>query len=120
MKQKERHRRNGCVWWVVGQNFNSKKNECRPSMKSMRYQKNHENKLTVRIAYKLFTQRPGHELEDFEHWTKTTKYQEGNDYYHHNGAGEMLVFSAADFEDFLEPRPDLSSSMESELEPIVK
>ena len=24
-----------------------------------------------------------------------------------NGAGEMLVFSAADFEDFLEPRPDL-------------
>ena len=27
-----------------------------------------------------------------------------------NGAGEMLVFSAADFEDFLEPRPDLPPS----------
>ena len=26
-----------------------------------------------------------------------------------NGAGEMLVFSAADFEDFLEPRPDLAA-----------
>ena len=68
---------------------------------------NKENKLTVRIAYNLFTQRPDHELEDFENWTKTTQYQQGNDYYRHNGAGEMLVFSAADFEDFLQPRPDL-------------
>ena len=32
-----------------------------------------------------------------------------------NGAGEMLVFSAADFEDFLEPRPDLPPVMEAEL-----
>jgi predicted amidohydrolase YtcJ len=31
----------------------------------------------------------------------------------------MLVFSAADFEDFLEPRPDLSSSLESELKGVV-
>lgn len=78
------------------------------------------NKLTVRIAYNLFTQRPGHELEDFENWTKTTKYQQGNEYYHHNGAGEMLVFSAADFEDFLQPRPDLPQTMEGQLEPVVR
>jgi predicted amidohydrolase YtcJ len=44
---------------------------------------------------------------------------QGDDYYRHNGAGEMLVFSAADFEDFLEPRPDLASSMEQELKPVV-
>lgn len=81
---------------------------------------NNENKLTVRIAYNLFTQRPGHELEDFQHWTETSKYKQGNDYYRHNGAGEMLVFSSADFEDFLEPRPDLSLTMESQLEPVVK
>lgn len=81
---------------------------------------NHENKLTVRIAYNLFTQNPGHELEDFEKWTQTTKYQQGDDYYRHNGAGEMLAFSAADFEDFLQPRPDLSQDMEIELEPIIK
>jgi predicted amidohydrolase YtcJ len=37
-----------------------------------------------------------------------------------NGAGEMLVFSAADFEDFLEPRPDLSPTMEEELERVVR
>lgn len=78
------------------------------------------NQLTVRIAYNLFTQRPGHELDDFENWTKITKYQQGNEYYHHNGAGEMLVFSAADFEDFLQPRPDLPPTMEDQLEPVVR
>lgn len=83
-------------------------------------QLNQEQKLTVRIAYNLFTQRPGHELEDFSHWTSTSKYQQGDEYYHHNGAGEMLVFSAADFEDFLQPRPDLSSSMEEQLKPVVR
>jgi predicted amidohydrolase YtcJ len=36
-----------------------------------------------------------------------------------NGAGEMLVFSAADFEDFLEPRPDLPGKMEQELREVV-
>ena len=37
-----------------------------------------------------------------------------------NGAGEMLVFSAADFEDFLEPRPDLPPAMEAELKAVVR
>jgi predicted amidohydrolase YtcJ len=36
-----------------------------------------------------------------------------------NGAGEMLVFSAADFEDFLEPRPDLLPVMEAELKKVI-
>ena len=79
-----------------------------------------ENKLTVRIAYHLFTQRPGDEYADFKFWTQTTHYEQGNSFYHLNGAGEMLVFSAADFEDFLKPRPDLSPEMEQQLEPIVR
>lgn len=33
---------------------------------------------------------------------------------------EMLVFSAADFEDFLEPRPDLAPIMESELKAVIR
>src|SRR4030095_9851458 len=37
----------------------------------------------------------------------------------HNGAGEMLVYTAADFEDFLEPRPDMAPSMEDELRQVV-
>ncbi|WP_414147917.1 amidohydrolase [Erwinia sp. BNK-24-b] len=81
----------------------------------------HEKKqLTVRIAYNLFTQRPGHEVEDFEKWTDMLKPGQGTDFYRHNGAGEMLVFSAADFEDFLEPRPDLAPGMEDELERVVR
>lgn len=79
-----------------------------------------QKKLTIRIAYNLFTQRPNQELEDFTHWTQTTQYQQGDDFYRHNGAGEMLVFSAADFEDFLQPRPDLLQKMESQLEPVVE
>ncbi|CAN5211852.1 amidohydrolase [soil metagenome] len=81
---------------------------------------NEQEKLTVRIAYSLFTQRPNQEIDDFKHWTKTSTYQQGNEYYHHNGAGEMLVFSAADFEDFLQPRPDLANNMEVQLEPVVR
>lgn len=81
---------------------------------------NKENKLSLRIAYNLFTQKPGHELEDFTHWTQTSQYQQGDAYYRHNGAGEMLVFSAADFEDFLQPRPDLAPQMEEQLKPVVR
>ncbi|BES71324.1 amidohydrolase [Marinobacter nanhaiticus D15-8W] len=76
--------------------------------------------LTVRIAYNLFTQKPKAELQDFQHWSEIVEYQQGNDFFRHNGAGEMLVFSAADFEDFLEPRPDLPAGMEDELEPVVR
>src|SRR5579859_7914125 len=75
--------------------------------------------LTVRIAYNLFTQRPKHEKEDFAKWVKMAKPGDGDDYYRMNGAGEMLVFSAADFEDFLEPRPDLPQSLETELTEVV-
>ncbi|WP_252089804.1 amidohydrolase family protein [Pseudomonas sp. MWU13-3659] len=76
--------------------------------------------LTVRIAYNLFTQKPKEELADFKNWTQKVKPGDGNDFLRHNGAGEMLVFSAADFEDFLEPRPDLPQTMEQELEPVVR
>jgi hypothetical protein len=32
----------------------------------------------------------------------------------------MLVFSAADFEDFRQPRPDMAPEMEGELEEVVR
>jgi predicted amidohydrolase YtcJ len=76
--------------------------------------------MTVRIAYNLFTQKPKSELEDFRRWTQSTKYAQGDDFLRHNGAGQMLVFSAADFEDFLEPRPDVPSNMEQDLEQVVR
>jgi predicted amidohydrolase YtcJ len=79
-----------------------------------------EGQLTIRIAYNLFTQKPKAERDDFLNWTRTSKYQEGGDYLRHNGAGEMLVFSAADFEDFREPRPDMPPQMEGELDAVVR
>src|ERR1700678_913299 len=75
-----------------------------------------EGQLTIRLAYNLFTQKPHDERQDFLNWTKSSRYQQGNDYFRHNGAGEMLVFSAADFEDFREPRPDMAPQMEGELD----
>jgi predicted amidohydrolase YtcJ len=79
-----------------------------------------DGQLTIRLAYNLFTQKPQREKADFLNWTRTSQYKQGSDYFRHNGAGEMLVFSAADFEDFREPRPDLAGSMESELEEVVR
>jgi predicted amidohydrolase YtcJ len=76
--------------------------------------------LTIRIAYNLFTQKPKEELADFQGWAKIVKPGQGNNMYRHNGAGEMLVYSAADFEDFREPRPDTLPSMEADLERVVR
>jgi predicted amidohydrolase YtcJ len=79
-----------------------------------------EGQLTIRLAYNLFTQKPKGEKDDFLNWTRTSKYKQGTDYFRHNGAGEMLVFSAADFEDFRVPRPDMPHEMEGELEEVVR
>ncbi len=79
-----------------------------------------DGQLTVRLAYNLFTQNKGKELADFQKWTSMVKPGDGDDMFRHNGAGEMLVFSAADFEDFLEPRPELAAGMEAELEAVVR
>ena len=76
--------------------------------------------LTVRIAYNLFTQQPKAEKDDFVNWARLVKPGDGDGYLRHNGAGEMLVFSAADFEDFREPRPGLAATMEQELLEVTR
>ena len=78
------------------------------------------DQLTVRIAYNLFAQNGGQELDDYERWLTITEPGAGDAMLRMNGAGENLTWSAADFENFLEPRPDLVPTMESELEPIVE
>lgn len=79
-----------------------------------------DNQMTVRVAYDLFTQKPGGELADFQKWSGMVKPYGGDNFLRHNGAGEMLVFSAADFENFLQPRPDMAASMEKELGDVVR
>jgi hypothetical protein len=75
--------------------------------------------LNVRIAYNLFAQRPGEELDDYRRWVAMTRPGDGDDWLRCNGAGENLVWAAADFECFQEPRPDLPSDMESQLGGIL-
>ena len=79
-----------------------------------------EDQLTVRISYNLFTQKPKEELADFQGWVRQVKPGQGDDSYRHNGAGEMLVYSAADFEDFRVERPDMPANMEGDLEPVIR
>jgi len=75
--------------------------------------------MTVRMAYNIFTQKPKEEKDDFLRCMKLTTPDKGDDFYRCNGAGEMLVYSAADFEDFMEPRPDLPSNLEKDLKEVV-
>ncbi len=79
-----------------------------------------DGEMTLRIAYNLFTQKPKEELSDFASWSKQVKPGHGDDTYRLNGAGEMLVYSAADFEDFRVARPEMPPNMEAELEPVVR
>jgi len=76
--------------------------------------------MTLRIAYNLFTQKPKEELADFAHWSDTVAPGHGDETYRLNGAGEMLVYSAADFEDFRVARPEMPPNMEADLEPVVR
>jgi predicted amidohydrolase YtcJ len=76
--------------------------------------------LTLRIAYNLFPQKAKEELADFTRWAGMVKPGQGDDFYRHNGAGEMLVFSAADFEDFRQPRPEMPAAMEPDMDAVVR
>ncbi|OON62999.1 amidohydrolase [Massilia sp. KIM] len=83
-----------------------------------------EGKVSVRTSYYLFVQKPGKELEDYQRWIATAKPDRNEHMFYANGfttegAGENLVWSAADFENFLEPRPELPAHMEDELERVV-
>lgn len=84
-----------------------------------------QNKLSLRISYYLFAQQKGKELEDYEKWVATTQINKNDNLimangYVEEGAGENIVASAADFENFLEPRIVLSDEMETDLEPIIR
>ena len=81
---------------------------------------NRRGEQTVRIGYQLFAQRPLFELDDFKRWNDLVKPDAGDDYLKCVGAGEMLVASAYDFEDFSYPRPELPKRMEGDLRPVLE
>lgn len=76
--------------------------------------------MTLRIAYNLFAQEKGSEFEDYERWVGMVSPGDGDSMLRMNGAGENLVWSAADFENFLQPRPRLDAGMDAELERVTR
>ena len=83
-------------------------------------------KITVRLPYFLFAQKAGSELADFTRWTNMVDidvhHANGiNEIdYHVHGGGENLVADAADFENFLFPRPELPATLEASLKPVIQ
>lgn len=93
------------------------------------------NELTIRIPYYLFAQKANNELADYENWIRSVHIGEtcqdenasavAKPYgykkleYRVEGAGENLVMSAADFENFDRPRPELVAGMEAQLKAVI-
>lgn len=81
--------------------------------------------MPLRLSYFLFAQKSGSELQDFTRWTREEKLlfdraTERLNGYVLDGAGENLVWSAGDYENFMAPRPEFKDTMEAELEGVVR
>jgi len=76
--------------------------------------------LSVRLAYYLFPQTPGQELDDMRRWIEMVRPGDGDEWLRCNGAGENLAWSLNDFENFAEPRPELAATSASELDAAAR
>lgn len=81
--------------------------------------------LPLRISYHLFAQQEGHELGDYEEWIANNPLDNNIDAHHDHGfvlegAGENLVASAGDFENFRAERPELAARWREELTATVR
>ncbi|MER5293036.1 amidohydrolase [Streptomyces pharetrae] len=79
-----------------------------------------EGRLSLRIAYHLFPQTAGQEVDDLARWIEVVRPEDGDAWLRLNGAGENLTWAAADFENFAEPRPELAAGYEAEFEKAVR
>jgi predicted amidohydrolase YtcJ len=85
-----------------------------------------EGKITLRLPYFLFAQKKGTEQNDYNSWTKLVdiEHQQQNTIneveYYVAGGGENLIAEAADFENFLFPRPVLPATMEGNLKSVIQ
>lgn len=84
------------------------------------------NDIPLRLSMYLFTQTPGTELQDYEKWTKEASLGANTatallNGYVLEGAGENLVHSAGDYENFMAPPPELADrKLRSELTAVTK
>jgi predicted amidohydrolase YtcJ len=84
-----------------------------------------QNKLTVRLPFYLYPQKPGKEIIDFTKWISEVEIGDHDDdhgkklEYYVQGGGESLVATGADFENFDKPRPELSPAMEGQMKAVI-
>jgi predicted amidohydrolase YtcJ len=81
--------------------------------------------LPIRISYHLFAQQAGRELQDYEKWIAGSRLDYNVDAHHGHGfvlegAGENLVGSAGDFENFRAERPALGETWREDLTATVR
>lgn len=87
---------------------------------------NRMGKISVRLPYFLFAQKKGSELNDYTRWVNMVEIDQPEQHsfsdidYYVEGGGENLVADAADFENFLFPRPEFPASMEANLKAVLQ
>jgi predicted amidohydrolase YtcJ len=79
-----------------------------------------QGELSVRIAYHLFPQTAGQEVDDLRRWVSAVRLEDGDQWLRVNGAGENLAWSCADFENFAEPRPELVPTAAADLDAAAR
>jgi predicted amidohydrolase YtcJ len=79
-----------------------------------------QGELTIRTAYSVMTQRPGHELEDYEKWCSEVSPRDGGDFLKVNGYGELVLYNGYDYELFTEKQPLPPAEMAGQLLPIMR
>jgi predicted amidohydrolase YtcJ len=84
-----------------------------------------QNRINLRVSMYLFAQTANVELRDYQRWVKDVRLDADlasavpNEYVY-EGAGENLVSSAGDFENFMAPRPELSDEkLRSQLKAVT-
>jgi len=77
-----------------------------------------DQKMTLRVAYNMFAQRPGEELADYQTWSRQVSPGQGNDYLRMVGAGEYILWAATDPANFgkrVMPAPAIMASKLAEV-----
>ncbi|WP_372760725.1 amidohydrolase family protein [Pseudoalteromonas sp.] len=81
--------------------------------------------LPIRVSNYLFPQTPNKEIQSFTQWM--SNYNADQDLHAHmdngyviEGGGELLAWSASDYENFTSGRPELAADAEAELEDVVR
>jgi len=79
-----------------------------------------DDKMTLRVSYNLFAQRPGEELADYQTWSQQVAPGHGNDYLRMVGAGEYILWAATDPANFGKRVIPAPAIMESRLAEVVR